>query len=217
MGSMAEALGADVAAWWAARDLPSWPDPHAGREPAEEEYSRLTDPERYAVTHARATAWAEVLACRGVASVDEVEMDGAGRCLGLMPSMADAVPLLLVCADEPLPGLTIALGDPSWVLARIPDCGCDACDRGSADLLEYIDATVLRVVLGPVAMLRGLGGPGQWAGWWSPDAAEVGGPPGSPRMGIFAAASEAVANGVPLEQVDGLPPDREMLVSRPWV
>ncbi|WFR71554.1 DUF6226 family protein [Prescottella defluvii] len=44
--------------------------------------------------------------------------------------------------------VTVAAGDPAVRLAEIPDCGCDACDRGSAELLEDMDKWVLSVVDG---------------------------------------------------------------------
>ena len=47
----------------AALDLPAWPDPHPdGAPPREEEYSRVTEPQRYRIAAARARVWAEVLA-----------------------------------------------------------------------------------------------------------------------------------------------------------
>lgn len=40
------------------------------------------------------------------------------------------------------PTLRIAWGEPHLLLDMQPDCGCDACDSGSADLLEAVDDTV---------------------------------------------------------------------------
>jgi hypothetical protein len=55
-------LQAHVASSYDRLGLPSWPDPHPGREsPRDEEHSRVTDPERYRVVHARARIWAELL------------------------------------------------------------------------------------------------------------------------------------------------------------
>ncbi|WP_420879610.1 DUF6226 family protein [Rhodococcus sp. (in: high G+C Gram-positive bacteria)] len=44
--------------------------------------------------------------------------------------------------------VAVAAGDPAVCLAEIPDCGCDACDRGSAELLREMDWWVLAVVDG---------------------------------------------------------------------
>lgn len=55
-------LQAQVAASYDRLDLPSWPDPHPGSaSPREEEYSRVTEPERYGIVHARARMWANRL------------------------------------------------------------------------------------------------------------------------------------------------------------
>ena len=39
-------------------------------------------------------------------------------------------------------------------LESIPDCGCDACDSGSADLLEMLDGWVLTIARGGVVHAR---------------------------------------------------------------
>ena len=44
------------------------------------------------------------------------------------------------------PTLRIAWGGTDMPLAEVPDCGCDACDHGSADLLEAVDDTVRHAV-----------------------------------------------------------------------
>ena len=42
--------------------MTAWPDPHPdGAPPREEEYSRVTDPQRYRIAVARARVWAEGL------------------------------------------------------------------------------------------------------------------------------------------------------------
>lgn len=52
-------------------------------------------------------------------------------------------------------GLVIGVGDPAVPVRTIPDCGCDACDSGSRDLLEDLDSTLLSVVDGSFeAVLR---------------------------------------------------------------
>ena len=51
--------------------------------------------------------------------------------------------------------LTIAVARADIVVETQPDCGCDACDSGSSDLLEAVDAAVRHVVGGPFVALRG--------------------------------------------------------------
>ena len=159
-------------------DTPSWPDPHLGPDgemldPREEEYSRCLDPGKYRILAARAEAWAQVLAARGWAEREEVA-DGDAlpwliapqapthRATVLRPDRAGAQTLLLVCTapegetgssdleqDEALlPGIVVGLGDPALAAETLPDCGCDACDSGSRDLLEQLDQSVLSIIDG---------------------------------------------------------------------
>ena len=77
-------LLAEVARRYAALDLPTWPAPHPdGAPPREEEYSRVTDPQRYWIAGVRARVWAEVLAEAGaVVAPDPVRgipLEEAGR------------------------------------------------------------------------------------------------------------------------------------------
>ena len=91
-------------------DLPSWPDPHPGRVAPREEYSRVTEPERYRVVHARARVWAAVLEdALGVraetlrpAPVPTVEhAEAFDRGVRLVPRGAGTLPLLLLERDVP--------------------------------------------------------------------------------------------------------------------
>jgi hypothetical protein len=55
-------LQAQVAVSYDRLGMPSWPNPHPRMaSPREEEYSRVTKPERYAIVHARARVWANQL------------------------------------------------------------------------------------------------------------------------------------------------------------
>jgi len=54
-----------------------------------------------------------------------------------------------------LPGVIVAYGNPKVVLAAQPVCGCDACDDGSAPLIEAIDEAFESVVLGEVLIDHG--------------------------------------------------------------
>lgn len=162
--------------------LPSWPDPHPDRDPVDEEYSRLTDPGRHVVVHERARVWAQVLRERLGARVDrlppeparQVDNDVVGfdRGVRVASPVPGTLPLLLLERDVPvgsggevLPVLAVAAVRPDVLLAQWPDCGCDACDSGSADLAEALDRSVREIVGGPCVVLRGRG----WGAQWVPD------------------------------------------------
>lgn len=149
------------------RATPSWPDPHPNREVAEDEYSRLTDPDRYRILDARLDTWAAVLAERGIGTLQPGTfaswMPSRGR--SRMPAIVEQVLVphrvgglsLAVTRWSTAPeGFELDLGlvapgdDVPVFLEAIPDCGCDACDSGSADLLQQLDDWVLTVVRGGV-------------------------------------------------------------------
>jgi hypothetical protein len=72
----------------------------------------------------------------------------------------------------------------------LPDCGCDACDSGSDDLLSAIDEVIGHVVAGPFVVLRGH----RWDAQWSPDggrSAGAGSGPDHTRMMDCVAAWQA--------------------------
>ena len=50
--------------------------------------------------------------------------------------------------DVPDVGVVIGVGDPAASLEVNPDCGCDACDSGSANDLWVLDRDLLGVVTG---------------------------------------------------------------------
>jgi hypothetical protein len=175
-----------VASSYEGLDLPTWPDPHAGmRSPQDEEYSPLTDPGRYRIVHARARVWAAVLEdALGARSevLEPVHTVAAGsepfdRGIRLVPRHPDALPLLLLERDVPtqpdqgiVAVLTIAVARPDIVVETQPDCGCDACDSGSGDLLEAVDAAIRHVVGGPFVVLRGK----KWHAEWHPEGGSAG-------------------------------------------
>lgn len=189
-----EELQAQVEERFELLGLPSWPHPHPDLGPLDEEYSRLTDPGRYAVVHARARVWAEVLAEVVGARVDRLPPEEPGvpgvpgvpgsggaarrvfdRGVRVASPRPDTLPLLLLESDvrdvrerpggEPLPVLAIAVGRPDVVVDRWPDCGCDACDDGSEPLLDDIDGTIAQVVGGPFVVLHAA----HWGAQWSPE------------------------------------------------
>ncbi|HEY8527294.1 MAG TPA: DUF6226 family protein [Acidimicrobiales bacterium] len=141
------------------RGLAPWPDPHAGRSPLGHEYSRLTAPERWRIVGARADAWLAAVADLGLAAVEpQAEVAWAepppteiARSARAVPHAAGALPLVVArsrigpVADA---GVTLGVGAPAVCVAWFPDCGCDACDWGSAEVLEDLDDHVLGVVSG---------------------------------------------------------------------
>ena len=48
----------------------------------------------------------------------------------------------------------VGVGEPAQVLERQPDCGCDACDTGSADLLTTVDDAFVLALSGGVHVVR---------------------------------------------------------------
>ena len=169
---------------------PGWPDPHPDRRPGEEEYSRCLDPAKYRILGARVEAWQEVLVRRGLMTT--LEADGAvwwrPTRVGALPLRVSRLPVDRV-ADA---GVTIAAGDPARVLESVPDCGCDACDSGSANDLAVLDGLIAVVLAGGVVRVahgghvvrRTLDGwsasglpdrdlPRRWLGGDVPDGADV--------------------------------------------
>ena len=216
-------LQAEVEQRYAVLGLPAWPDPHPDRtEVGDEEYSRLTQPERYRVVHVRGRIWAEVLeAALGVA-VSELSGEpmsrtrlGFDRGLRLSPDRAGTLPLFLLERDVPtesdasLAVLHLAVARPDLVVASEPDCGCDACDSGSADLLASIDATIGHVVGGPYVVLRGP----QWHAEWHPDGGSAGSDGTGPDFRMLMELCRRLAAG---EQVE-LPDGAEAFVGRSWI
>lgn len=149
-----------------------WPDPYPDREPPDETYSRCLDPGKYQILHARVEAWVNVLAARGIATATDVaaspwidgvrEADQVARVRRLTPTRDRGLRLLLaytLVEGEPF-GVDVAIarpGDPETrtvLLDTAPDCGCDHCDSGSADLLDVLDGWVLTVARGGVVHAR---------------------------------------------------------------
>jgi hypothetical protein len=142
-------------------DTPSWADPHPDGVVRDEEYSRCLDPGKYRILAARADAWARVLTRLGLAEAETVADPAAiwwrepgvavNGAVWLRPVRIGAVPLVFgfSAIDEvPRTVLVLGAGEPAVELERIPDCGCDACDDGSAHLLELVDDVVVAVVTG---------------------------------------------------------------------
>ena len=212
-------LQARVASSYEQLGLPTWVDPHpAMASPRDEEYSPLTDAARYRIVHARARAWATTLAVRievlEPAPATDADAGPFDRGVRLVPRDSDALPLLLLERDVPtqpdqgtLAVLTITVARPDIVVETQPDCGCDACDSGSSDLLEAVDAPIRHVVGGPFVVLRGK----RWHAQWYPGGGSASGT--GPRFRIMMDLCRRLAEG----QTVRLPTDTEALVGHPWI
>lgn len=185
-------LQAEVESRYERLDLPAWPNPHPlpdTGERDEEEYSRVTEPGRYRIVHARAQAWTSVLEetlgahaealAPGPATVPGLGQRPFERGRRVDPPRSGVLPLVLLEREVPpstgdtaaLPVLLVGVAHRDAVVADYPDCGCDACDFGSADLLQAVDETIGAVVGGPYVALRGRG----WRAEWHPDGASASG------------------------------------------
>jgi len=138
---------------------PGWLNPYQdGSTPDEEAHERSTHPEKFRILVTRAQAWVRVLVNRGWArEASDVEwalrpMESGGADTVLAPLSHNTVPLVLTTHTPANSSyaftITIAAGSPAVRLASLPDCACDGCDRGSADLLRELDRWVLSVVDG---------------------------------------------------------------------
>jgi hypothetical protein len=206
--------------------MPSWPNPHpwAG-SPLDDEYSRVTAPERYAIVHARARAWTDALGDLPGVEVETLppgtgddgdDGDAGGterfdRGVRITSSRTGTLPLLLLEHDTPLAMLTVAIVEPRVVVERQPACGCDACDSGSADLLDAIDERIGAVVSGPYVLLRRPG----WHAEWHPGGGSSGSSGGTPPLPDPAEAIRWCRRLAAGEDVR-LPPGTEAFVGRSW-
>ena len=111
-----------------------------------------------------ARGWADAAEVDDSGQVDWAVLPHADRhrATVLRPRRQGALPLVLVrtaaeeaagstdleSSDSEILGLVIGIGDPAVPVSTTPDCGCDACDSGSRDLLENLDRTLLSIVDG---------------------------------------------------------------------
>lgn len=118
------------------------------------------DPGRYVITQQRATAWSSALTDAGVATSHRMDPRklvpwGAVESTVITAARPGAEPVFLHFTSEHMPGVVLAYGTPEVVLTAQPVCGCDACDDGSAPLIELIDEAFESVVLGEVLIEHG--------------------------------------------------------------
>jgi hypothetical protein len=144
------------------RGLREWSDPHAGEMPSDDEYSRCLDPAKWRIIGARADAWADALVRLGHATVEHdasIEWRSSGfpavtRTDVVHPNTTGALSLAIGRSRiEDVADAGVVLGavrDGALVdvLSFLPDCGCDACDRGSQPELDVLDEHIGSVASG---------------------------------------------------------------------
>lgn len=211
---------------YARLDLPSWPDPHPDlASPAEEEYSRVSDPTRYRVVVHRAWLWVEVIAgLDGVTSeaLTSRELEGCDeegrhvRGARLVSTRAGTLTLLVIehatpsgPGEPPMPGVRVAVGRATSVVASVPACGCDACDDGSQTLLDEVDAAFARVLQGPYVSVTGRG----WNAEWHPTGMSYGSEAGADEPPGLDDLFERLREGREV----ALPEGATAVVSRGWI
>ncbi len=143
----------------ASRNLTSWPNPHQNRSPDDAEYSRLTNPARWQIIPARADAWLSAITQLRLAATQPAGPDIWATPPGpvitrnslVVPHAQGGLPLVVArtqLAHIPNAGVTLGIGNPATPVVTIPDCGCDACDSGSQDALDELDAHLQGIVTG---------------------------------------------------------------------
>lgn len=114
-----------------------------------EDYSRVTDPGRYAVLHERAERLLDKLAAQYTVERRESKeaLHPAGepvRVVRLIPRTPAAAPLAI--AFTGFPGVVLRLG--RWYAESLPSCGCDACGEQPEDLVAEMHTQVDALVEG---------------------------------------------------------------------
>lgn len=153
-------LRSRVAELYAATEPASWPDPHADREAAQEEYSRVTNGERWVIVQARTVAWlracVELLGARIEPTLPaELPVTSEQRWTMTSP-LPGTLPIhvRMVTGEYPMADLGV---DAEVTLVEAPgmSCACDACDHGSETELELVDSFFERVLPGSLVQLVG--------------------------------------------------------------
>lgn len=136
-----------------------WANPHAHRDAADDEYERLTDAAKWRILGERVDAWFAAIERAGFGSAERdvdhpwVERPGpiVSRTDRMVPKRVGALSIAVGrsrLGDVDEAGLVLGLGSPASCVAILPDCGCDACDHGSADALELLDRYLRGIVAG---------------------------------------------------------------------
>ena len=123
------------------------------KNPPDEAYSRVTNPERFEPLHsavkemiARMEETFDVHRVEGYGLDEELEGKIAivRPSVRLTPVNSNAAPITVVFSD--FPGLFVRFG--RWVTEPFPSCGCDACDESAADEIERLTELVDVVTAG---------------------------------------------------------------------
>jgi hypothetical protein len=236
-------LQTQVSARYDRLGAPAWPDPHPGRvAPRDEEYSRITEPERYRIVHLRARVWAEVLgAVPGIAvePLAPAPLDDDGR-LGrfdrgvrITSSRPGTLPLLLLERDAPLlnpdavapaPGAASTAGtEPGPRVISVlhisvaePGVGIEMQPTCGCDACDSGSEDLLSAV--DEAIGRVVGGPfvtlrgPGWHATWSPDGSSGGGLGRGPDYDQVMDQCRRLARGEDVR----LPRGVRAYVGRPW-
>jgi hypothetical protein len=137
-----------------------WPDPHRDRSSVPDEaYSRLTNPAKWRILGTRTDAWLIALVNAGLAIVEpDATVSWTTRRRPVISRAERAIPvavgaLELVVAHSQIgdvddAGLVLGVGDPAECVNWFPDCGCDACDSGSRNEIDHLDAHMVSIVTG---------------------------------------------------------------------
>lgn len=122
------------------------------REPAPEEYSRVTNPERFRPLHQHAVD----LLARLEATYEVTRSDAFDLLPDMMQPFEHARPPVTLTPAAPrgpvavaftaFPSLVVRYG--RWHGQEFPSCGCDACDEGADDQAERLDDVIGKVVAG---------------------------------------------------------------------
>ncbi len=110
----------------------------------------MSDPTKWRIVGARADSWLTALDKTELAAVEATgHVDWRlppktvlSRCTCVTPYVSTALPLIVArsrlgTVDDA--GVTLGVGHPAVCVGWIPDCGCDACDSGSQDVLDELD------------------------------------------------------------------------------
>lgn len=193
-------------------DMPSWPDPHVIDEPTPEEYSRVTNGQRYQIVVERAHAWAEACAEVLQAQITPAESTASNpRGWTLTSPRPFTSPLHVRVFEYEHPGIRLGCGS-AHEIETMPDCGCDACDSGSEDLLEALDDWFANALTGGLAHIWG----DQWsatryrAGWGSSGA------PDAPAQLDFDDAGEQL-DEIAAGRTPSIPPGLRWVWSGRWI
>lgn len=154
-------LLARVDGLYRASNPPAWSNPHADRDASPEEYSRVTDPDRWGIVQLRTLAWlhavAELLDAEVEPSLPPIAMPAPVGWLEVRSPRPGTLPVHVHFDRDVLPQARLAFAEPENLIWDAPggSCACDACDHGSDDELEVVDRFFDRVLTGSLVSLRG--------------------------------------------------------------